>query len=175
MVEILISLVPLLPLLGFLVIGLSGKRLSHGVASTIACGVVLISFVISIGLFAQLLSVPEDQRSFQVMLTPWITAGNFSVNISFLVDPLSSVMLLIITGVGFLIHVYSVGYMHGVILSRQKTNNPKAKSAKPIRHWRSFKSCTRLNSSPVIIPLTNADLSGKHRLNPLSTNYTNGL
>ena len=113
MVEILISLVPLLPLLGFLVIGLSGKRLSHGVASTIACGVVLISFVISIELFAQLLSVPEDQRSFQVMLTPWITAGNFSVNISFLVDPLSSVMLLIITGVGFLIHVYSVGYMHG--------------------------------------------------------------
>ena len=112
MVEILISLVPLLPLLGFLVIALSGKRLSHGVASTIACGAVLVSFVISIELFAQLLSVPEDQRSFQVVLIPWITAANFSVNISFLVDPLSSVMLLIITGVGFLIHVYSVGYMH---------------------------------------------------------------
>ena len=108
----LIILIPLLPLLGFLVIGLSGKKLTNGIASTLACVTVLFSFVISSILFFQLLSSPEAQRSFQVVLTPWITAGNFSVNISFLVDPLSSVMLLIITGVGFLIHVYSIGYMH---------------------------------------------------------------
>ncbi len=108
----LITLVPLLPLLGFLVIGLSGKKLTNGFASTLACVTVLGSFIISIVLFIQLLSSPEALRSFQVVLTPWITAGNFSVNISFLVDPLSSVMLLIITGVGFLIHVYSIGYMH---------------------------------------------------------------
>ncbi len=108
----LISLVPLLPLLGFLLISLNYKRLSHSVVSIIACGSVFISFLIAIELFAQLISLPEDQRSFNVMLAQWISTGNLSVNFSFLIDPLSSIMLLIITGVGFLIHVYSIGYMH---------------------------------------------------------------
>lgn len=110
--DVLISLVPLLPLAGFLVISLNNKRLSHGTASLVACGAVLISFVIAVILFAQLLGKPEDERFFQVVLANWIRTGSFSVDFSFLIDPLSSVMLLIITGVGFLIHVYSVGYMH---------------------------------------------------------------
>lgn len=110
--DVLISLVPLLPLAGFLVISLNNKRLSHGTASLVACGAVLLSFVIAVILFVQLLGRPEDDRFFEVVLTNWIRTGSFSVNFSFLIDPLSSIMLLIITGVGFLIHVYSVGYMH---------------------------------------------------------------
>src|SRR6187549_780857 len=111
--DLMISLVPLLPLLGFLIVALSGKRLAQGATSVIACGSVLISFLISIYLFTQLLSSPEDHRFFLVTIFDWIKTGGFSASISFLIDPLSSLMLLIITGVGFLIHVYSVGYMHG--------------------------------------------------------------
>ena len=109
----IISLVPLLPLLGFLIISLGNKRLSHGVAAWVGCGSVLLSFIISVILFATLLTKPEEERFLITVLIDWITVGNLSVSISFLVDPLSSIMLLIITGVGFLIHVYSVGYMHG--------------------------------------------------------------
>lgn len=111
-VNFLVGLVPLLPLIGFLIISLNVKRLSHGVTSAVACGTVLISFFISIFLFTELLGRAEDQRFITVTLFDWITTGNFSATMSFLVDPLSSLMLLIITGVGFLIHVYSVGYMH---------------------------------------------------------------
>lgn len=111
-VELLILLVPVLPLLGFLLISLNNKRLSHGIVSAVACGSVLVSFIFAVILFIELLNKPEDQRFFQVVLTDWMSAGNLSVNISFLVDPLSSIMMLVITGVGFLIHVYSIGYMH---------------------------------------------------------------
>ena len=112
-VDLLIALVPILPLLGFLIISLRGKRLVYGTTAIIACGLVFVSFVMSAVLFVQLLDRPEDQRFFELTLYNWIEAGKFSAHISFLIDPLSSVMLLIITGVGFLIHVYSVGYMHG--------------------------------------------------------------
>ena len=109
---LLVSLVPLLPLLGFLIVSLNVKRLSHGITSFVACGVVLISFIISGYLFVQLLGMPEEHRAFSVTVYHWIDAGGFLSDIAFLVDPLSSLMLLIITGVGFLIHVYSIGYMH---------------------------------------------------------------
>lgn len=110
--DFLIALVPLLPLVGFLVISLNVNRLSHSVASKVACGSVLVSFLIAVFLFFQLLGLPAEQRSFQAVLFDWIAVGNFSAQIGFLIDPLSSLMLLIITGVGFLIHVYSIGYMH---------------------------------------------------------------
>jgi NADH-quinone oxidoreductase subunit L len=110
--DFLIALVPLLPLVGFLVISLNVNRLSHSVASVVACGAVLISFLIAVILFFQLLGLPAEQRSLNVAVFDWITVGNFSAQIGFLIDPLSSLMLLIITGVGFLIHVYSIGYMH---------------------------------------------------------------
>ena len=111
-VDFLVSLVPLLPLAGFLFIALNVNKLSHGVASFVACGSVLIAFLISVVLFFDLLDAPETQRVIHVTLFDWISTGNFSAPFSFLVDPLSVIMLLIITGVGFLIHVYSVGYMH---------------------------------------------------------------
>src|SRR3954466_8359739 len=106
----LIGLIPLAPLVSFLIIGLYNKSLSKGVVSILACGSVFVSFVLSVTLFVYLLNV--DEKSLTYTAFDWITTGNFSVSFSFLVDPLSSLMMLIITGVGFLIHVYSVGYMH---------------------------------------------------------------
>lgn len=104
-------LVPLLPLLGWAVIGLFGKNLSKNLVGIIGCGSVLGAFIISIGIFSEVLH--GETKSFTVHLFNWIHAGNFTADFSFLIDPLSCVFLLIITGVGFLIHVYSVGYMHG--------------------------------------------------------------
>ncbi|MFZ2905112.1 MAG: NADH-quinone oxidoreductase subunit L [Cyclobacteriaceae bacterium] len=111
-IKLLIALVPILPLLGFLLVSLNVKRFVPGVTSVIACGSVFASFAISLALFIILLTSPEGTL-FEVTLFNWISAGGFSASFSFLVDPLSSLMLLIITGVGFLIHVYSIGYMHG--------------------------------------------------------------
>lgn len=109
---LLILLIPAAPLVGFLLISLNYKRLGHTTTAVIACGVVLLSFLLSLYLFSNMLQLSEDQRSMQVVLANWFSAGDFSVNISFLVDPLSIIMIMIITGVGFLIHVYSIGYMH---------------------------------------------------------------
>jgi len=108
----LIGLIPLAPLLGFLFIGFVNKDLTKGWVAVIACGAVLVSFVSSVALFINLLNAPEGQAALTFTAFDWITTGNFSVSFSFLVDPLSIIMMLIITGVGFLIHVYSVGYMH---------------------------------------------------------------
>ncbi|HTB05846.1 MAG TPA: NADH-quinone oxidoreductase subunit L, partial [Bacteroidia bacterium] len=103
----LAGLIPLFPLIGFLIIGLLNKRLSKGLVGIIACGALLASFVVALGIFFNI-----SGHSVEVPIMDWIKAGNFTANFSFLLDPLSSVFLLIITGVGFLIHVYSIGYMH---------------------------------------------------------------
>jgi NADH-quinone oxidoreductase subunit L len=105
----LIGLIALSPLLGFLFIGLFTRQLSKTLVSIIGCGSVLVSFVLSLVLF---LSLGEGQPSFEYTAFDWITTGNFSVSFSFLVDPLSILMMLNVTGVGFLIHLYSTGYMH---------------------------------------------------------------
>lgn len=106
----LVWLVPLLPLLGFLLIGLGRNILSKAVIGFIGCTTVLVSFVISAGIFFELNS--SAVKSFTIPLFDWINAGTLSIPFSFLVDPLSSLMLLIVTGIGFLIHIYSTGYMH---------------------------------------------------------------
>jgi len=100
-IDLLVSLVPLFPLLGFLIVALNVRKLSHGVVSLIACGVILLSFFASVYLFILLLNLPEESRSIFVTLFDWIKTDTFSASFSFLVDPLSSLMLLIITGVGF--------------------------------------------------------------------------
>lgn len=113
-------LVPLLPLIGFLLIGFWGKKMSKGLVGLIACTTVGIGFIMSCGMFGQLFGdeavgeifqVGKGNPSYTIHLFNWIHAGNFTADFSFLVDPLSSWFLLIITGVGFIIHVYSVGYM----------------------------------------------------------------
>ena len=109
-IEQLIWLVPLLPLLGFVINGLGRNSLSKSVIGVIGSGVVLASFIISIVIFFLLQG--DTQKSHEVFLFDWISAGTLHIPLSFLVDPLSSMMLLIITGIGFLIHLYSVSYMH---------------------------------------------------------------
>lgn len=111
-IDFLISCIPAFPLVGFLIIALSTKRLSHTLTSIVACGAILLSFLASAYLFAFLLQLPAEDGSINLVLFDWIKAGSFSAPFSFLIDPLSSVFLLIITGIGFLIHLYSTGYMH---------------------------------------------------------------
>ena len=114
-------LVPLLPLVGFLLIGFFGKKMSKGLVGLIACATVGIGFIFSCGMFGQLFGdqavgeifhVGKGNSSYTIHLFNWIHAGNFIADFNFLIDPLSVIFLLIITGVGFLIHVYSIGYMH---------------------------------------------------------------
>src|SRR5262245_28487228 len=97
----LIGLIPLAPLLGFLIIGFINKDLTKGWVAFIACGAVLVSFALSVALFFNILNAPEGQASLTFTAFEWIAAGNFSVSFAFLVDPLSILMMLIITGVGF--------------------------------------------------------------------------
>ena len=106
----LVWLVPLIPLLGFVINGLGRNSLSKGLIGFIGSSVILISFAISVAIFFTLSG--DANKSHEVFLFDWISAGSLHIPLSFLIDPLSSIMLLIITGVGFLIHVYSIGYMH---------------------------------------------------------------
>lgn len=105
----LIGLVPLFPLIGFLIIGLFGKKLTKALVSIIGCGAVLAAFAVALGVFFEISGAVE--KSVTIDLFTWISAGKLSIPFSFLVDPLSSLFLLIITGIGFLIHLYSAGYM----------------------------------------------------------------
>ncbi len=109
----------LFPLLGFLTLGLVGSRIkSEKLVGLIGSGVVGISFFIATAIFIHMLGLHETERTSVVTLFTWIsaftgTATSLNVPIAYQVDQLSILMTLIVTGVGFLIHVYSVGYMHG--------------------------------------------------------------
>ncbi len=105
----LLWLIPVLPLLGFLVNGIGNKKIPRNVSGWIASLMVLGSFIVSLDLFMQLCADPA--LTIKADYFQWMHAGSFSVNFGFLVDRLSIVMLLVITGVGFLIHMYSIGYM----------------------------------------------------------------
>lgn len=106
----LIYLIPLLPLIGFVLNGAFNKSMPRNLAGIIASGSVFISFIISCGLFFQLKS--GTLSAITVDLFNWISVGDLNLSFSFFVDQLSAVMLLVVTGVGFLIHVYSIGYMY---------------------------------------------------------------
>jgi NADH-quinone oxidoreductase subunit L len=106
----LVWLVPLIPLIGYIINGLGRNTFSKGLIGVIGSGVILVSLLMSVGIFLELGSDPV--KSHEIFLFDWISAGSLKIPLSFLVDPLSSIMLLIITGVGFLIHIYSIGYMH---------------------------------------------------------------
>ncbi|MCX6029304.1 MAG: NADH-quinone oxidoreductase subunit L [Chloroflexi bacterium] len=102
----------LFPALGTLLIAFFGKRLGKGVISWLAPGMVALSFAVAVTQFVTLLGLPAEERSHEVMLWSWMTTGTFHVDLALLIDQLSVTMALVVTGVGFLIHVYSVGYMH---------------------------------------------------------------
>src|SRR5215831_12587208 len=100
--------IPILPLVGAVINGLFGRRLSRQTVAGIAlifCGV---AFVWALFVAARFSSV---QLPYHEVVAPWIRAGNFLVNFEMYLDQLTLVMILVVTGVGFLIHIYSVGYM----------------------------------------------------------------
>lgn len=103
-------LIPVLPLLGFILIGILNKRLPVSLSGGIASAAVFLSFLLSIGVFMEVsteTAVPE-----RLVLFDWISVGDLKIDFSFLLDRLSTIMLLVVTGVGTLIHIYSIGYMH---------------------------------------------------------------
>ena len=104
----LVYLVPLFPLLGFLVNGLFRKSLSKQLIGIIGSGAMLASFVVSLLIFFDV----KNGSGATVQLFNFIHVGSLIIPFEFLVDPLSSLFLLIITGIGFLIHLYSTAYMH---------------------------------------------------------------
>lgn len=107
-------LIPLFPLLGAVFNGLFGKKIKNeAVIGGIGTLMMVCSFLVSCGILVQLIGLPAEERVFEKVVFPWIYAGNFKADMAFLVDPLSTVMIMVVTGVGSLIHLYSIGYMHG--------------------------------------------------------------
>jgi NADH-quinone oxidoreductase subunit L len=107
-------LIPLFPLIGFLINGLFGKAIKEEkVIGGIGALSVFCSFVVATMTLLKLIGMPDEERVHNVTIFTWIKSGTFQADIAFLIDPLSCVMLMVVTGVGFLIHVYSIGYMHG--------------------------------------------------------------
>ena len=100
------------PALGALLMALFGTRLGRRPISWLAPGMVLLSFAVASWLFVTMLGMPVEERSHEVVLWSWMTSGSFHVDVALLIDQLSITMALVVTGVGFLIHVYSIGYMH---------------------------------------------------------------
>jgi len=101
-------LIPFFPLLGFLINGLGRKSLSKSLIGIIGSGSVLASFIVSVWVFLQV----KGGNTFDAVYFDFISVANLNIPFAFKLDQLSSIFLLIITGVGFLIHVYSKSYMH---------------------------------------------------------------
>ncbi|MEE9226842.1 MAG: NADH-quinone oxidoreductase subunit L [Acidobacteriota bacterium] len=117
-----IWLIPVIPVVSAGLLGLFGKRfLSKRVVAVIACGAILVSFLISVGAVLELRGLPAGMGGHRVSVAEWIDAGTvvtegggearFQIDWAFRLDALSGLMVLVVTGVGFLIHLYSVGYM----------------------------------------------------------------
>ncbi|HOI29879.1 MAG TPA: NADH-quinone oxidoreductase subunit L [Melioribacteraceae bacterium] len=110
----LIYLTVLFPLIGFLFNGLFGSKIKNEkVIGIIGSSTVGIAFVITLLAFLETLNLPVENRSNTVELFTWLNVGGLNIKFAYLVDQLSLTMSLVVTGVGFLIHVYSIGYMHG--------------------------------------------------------------
>lgn len=103
----LITLIPLFPLLGFLINGIGFRKVPNSLVGIIGSAAALASFACALSLFLNFTGTPQLVHVFD-----WITVGKLNIAMSFQIDQLSLLMLLIITGVGSLIHIYSVGYMH---------------------------------------------------------------
>ena len=108
----MLLLIPLLPFLGFLLNASFGKRVSKTAAGAVACGAMLGSFVVSLATVWRLVAMPAESRAIANQAFTWITSGDFTAAFTLRLDPLASVMILVITGIGSLIHIYSTAYMH---------------------------------------------------------------
>jgi NADH-quinone oxidoreductase subunit L len=108
----MLLLIPLLPFLGFLVNAGCGRRVTKTVAGAVACAVMLGSLLVSVIAVWQLVALPPESRAITQQVFTWFTSGDFTVGFTLRLDPLSSVMILVVTGIGSLIHIYSTAYMH---------------------------------------------------------------
>ena len=108
----MLALIPLLPFAGFLVNATLGRRLPKAVSGSLATGVMAISFVISVMQVLALMGLPAESRQIVETLFTWISSGDFTLDLTLRLDALSAVMILVVTGIGSLIHLYSTSYMH---------------------------------------------------------------
>ncbi|MBT4285903.1 MAG: NADH-quinone oxidoreductase subunit L [Deltaproteobacteria bacterium] len=115
-IQSVIPWVPILPLFGAIILGLFGKKiydtLGENVTGILGCLTPMISAILAFSAFFKMLSVETGNRIIQIPLTEWITVADFQIEWTFRYDPLSSVMIMIVTGIGTLIHIYGMGYMH---------------------------------------------------------------
>jgi NADH-quinone oxidoreductase subunit L len=107
----LLWIIPALPLAAVALNLLIGDRLGKRGTAWLACGAVGAAFGFAVRAVLQLAALPAESRHLTEKAYTWFNVGGFQVDVSFLLDPLSAVMVLVVTGVGFLIHVYSTGYM----------------------------------------------------------------
>ncbi len=108
----MLALIPLFPLLGFAINASMGRRLPKVVSGGLASLVMLASFAVSVMVVWQLADLAPPQRVIEQTLYTWIASGDFVLDVTLRVDPLAAVMILVITGIGSLIHIYSTAYMH---------------------------------------------------------------
>ena len=109
----LVWLIPGFPLIGFTFLLIFGRRLGEPRAGWLATATVSGSFLSALAVFFGLATKPPEERVYEITLFEWIPSGELSVGMGFLADPLSIAMALFVTGVGALIHMYAIGYMHG--------------------------------------------------------------
>ena len=100
------------PAIGFLINGFFGRRYSKKVVGWVACSALGLSFLTSILIFFELIGRPPTERVFEKVIFDWVVSGSFQTVIGYQIDPLSILMALVVSGVSFFIHIYSLGYMH---------------------------------------------------------------
>ena len=108
----MLALIPLFPLLGFVVNASFGRRLTKTISGGVASAVMVASFAVSAMTVWKLSRLPVEQRAIEQTVYTWIASGDFVLDLALRVDPLSAVMILVITGIGSLIHIYSTAYMY---------------------------------------------------------------
>ena len=108
----MLLLIPLIPFAGFLVNALAGRRLSKAASGAMACAAMVASLGVSVFAVWQLLALEPNSRAVVQDVYHWIRSGNLDVAFSLRLDPLSALMILVVTGIGSLIHIYSTAYMH---------------------------------------------------------------
>lgn len=109
--KLLFAILLCAPLVGFLINGLNFRSHNAKLAGSLATFAAFVSFVCAALLVKQVIGMPEEARHVNAHFFKWITVADFSVNAAFVIDQISSIMVLVITGVGTLIHLFSVGYM----------------------------------------------------------------
>jgi NADH-quinone oxidoreductase subunit L len=108
----MLALIPLFPLLGFVINATLGRRLPKSVSGGLASLAMLASFGVSAMLVWQLTGLPAEERLIDQVLYTWLASDDFTLPLAFRLDALSAVMILVVTGIGSLIHIYSTAYMH---------------------------------------------------------------